>query len=139
MNRNEFLKQLGFKGAALMALYCAGACQEEHVPVCHDCPVDFTIDLNDPEYNVLKTDGSFIITQSIVVAHTSGGKYVAASVICSHAGLPQVTFDGKRSVFLCSAHGAEFNLEGKGLNESGKNGLRIFQTSLDDTLLRIIG
>jgi nitrite reductase/ring-hydroxylating ferredoxin subunit len=139
MTRHEFLKQLGFQGAALMALYCAGACQEEHVPVCHDCPVDFTIDLNDPEFMVLKSESSFIITQSIVVAHTSGGKYVAASIVCSHAGVPQVTFDPKRSVFSCSAHGAEFDLEGKGLNELGKKGLRIFQTSLDDTMLRIVG
>jgi nitrite reductase/ring-hydroxylating ferredoxin subunit len=139
MNRNEFLKQLGFKGAALMALYCTSACENQQASVIPDYPVDFTIDLNDPEYNALKSNGSFIVTQSIVVVHTSGEQYAAASMVCSHAGLPQLTFDNKRSIFLCPEHGAEFNLAGKGLNELGKKGLRIFQTSLMDTDLRIFG
>lgn len=137
MNRNKFLKELGFKGAALVALYCSGACTYDHSSINPNYPVDFTIDLNDPEYNALKSEESFLITQSIVVVHTTGSTFVAASIVCSHEGLPEITFDSARNIFSCNAHGAEYSLSGKSLNERGKNGIKIYQTSLSETNLRI--
>ncbi len=131
------MKRIGFKCVALLALYCFGACTSDYASIIPNYPVDFTIDLNDPEYNALKNEESFIITQNVVVVHTTGETFAAASILCSHGGLPDVTFDRSRNIFLCTVHGAEYDLSGKELNELGRKGLRVYKTSLVDTDLRI--
>jgi nitrite reductase/ring-hydroxylating ferredoxin subunit len=138
MNRNEFLKQLGFKGSALLALYCSGACVHDPIikPV---ITLDFTIDLKDPANSQLAGVGGFVVANNVVVAQVTTNHFVAASLLCSHQGLPEITFDNSQNIFSCNAHGAAFDLTGKGLNERGKNGLKIYQTSLSGNKLRIFG
>lgn len=136
MNRNEFLKKLGFKGAALMALYCSGGC-EHHLPPVYD--IDFTIDLTNSEYASLKIKGGFVVVNYVVIVYTTDGKFAAATVYCSHQYLPGIEYDYSRNIYSCSEHGAEFDLSGKGLNDRGKNGLKIYQTSLKGNTLRVYG
>jgi nitrite reductase/ring-hydroxylating ferredoxin subunit len=139
MNRNDFLKQIGFKGAALMALYCSGACEYQHLNLQPKYEVDFTVELKDPANASLLSAGGFIVSNNVVIARPALDQFVAASLVCSHEWLPEITFDNARNIFSCNAHGAAYDLTGKGLNERGKNGLKIYQTQLTGTSLRIYG
>lgn len=121
MNRSEFIKTLGLGAAFVLTSNCFQSCAKEIIG-----PVDFTLDLNDPANAVLKTNGGYLVTNSTVVARTINGILVAATVICSHEKRHEVVYDESNDRFYCTAHGAEFNLDGSGHNPNGKKGLTIY-------------
>jgi cytochrome b6-f complex iron-sulfur subunit len=138
LNRNEFLKNLGLKGAALVAAYCAGntlvACKNDSAVT----PMgDTVIDLNNASYAALKNNGGYVVlsAQNIVVARTNQGQYVAVTLICSHEQRKEITY--KTSEFYCTAHGARFSNAGLGLNSEGSRGLTVYKTSLSGNTLTI--
>jgi cytochrome b6-f complex iron-sulfur subunit len=137
LNRNEFLKSIGLKGAALLAVYCAGetltSCSSGSIAP--SGPVDFTIDLSTATNAALTKVSGYIIQNTTVVAQVSQDTYVAVTQICSHEGQRQVIF--RNSEFYCTAHGARFTTAGKGLNSEGKNGLTVYKTQLNGTSLRV--
>jgi cytochrome b6-f complex iron-sulfur subunit len=138
ISRNEFLKNLGFKGAALMAVYgvseALSSCKNESGMITPQA--DVTIDLNLTANAALKNIGGYLVltTNNIVVARTSAG-YVAVTLICSHEQQKQITF--KNNEFYCTAHGARYNTVGGGLNTEAKNGLRTYPTTLNANILTI--
>ncbi len=138
ISRNDFLKSLGLKGAALLAVYCAtnslSSCKNESATVVPQG--DITIDLTATSNAALKSVGGYVVLTSnnIVVARTSSG-YVAVTLICSHEQQRQITF--KSGEFYCTAHGARFNTSGAGLNTEGKKGLTVYSTSLNGNILTI--
>jgi len=135
MNRHNFLKSLGLKGAALAALYLPlfshQSCKKETVAP----PSGFTFDLDDPAYAALKNNGGYIVKNSVVVARTNTGDFVAVTLVCGHADLPKITYRTDR--FYCTAHGAEFDNAGKGLNTKGKDGLTVYKTSMSGNMLTV--
>jgi cytochrome b6-f complex iron-sulfur subunit len=137
INRNEFLKSIGLKGAALMAVYCAGsatmACSSKGVTP--SSPVDFTLDLSAVSNAALTKVGGYIVQNETVVAQVSQGVYVAATQLCSHEGLLQMIY--KNSEFYCTAHSARFTTTGSGLNSEAKSGLTIYKTQLTGNVLRV--
>ncbi len=137
INRLEFLKKLGFGGTALMAVYCSGCSINGNVNPTPSGNVDFTLDLTSSANAALNTNGGFVITNRIVVAKTTTGEYVAVTQICSHEGQINVTYVKSSNIFYCSAHGAEYNTAGKGLNSEGRNGLTTYKTALTGSSLRI--
>jgi cytochrome b6-f complex iron-sulfur subunit len=140
MTRNEFLKDLGFKGAALMAVYCASSagltsCKKDETvaPLTSDISLDLTASANAS----LKTVGGYIVdrTNNIVVARISTSAYAAVTLICSDEQKKEIIYRTDR--FYCTAHGAEYNNSGVGIAGPSKNGLKVYQTALSGNTLTI--
>lgn len=133
IRRNEFLKKLGFSGAALFALYTLDSCQNES----NVAPLtgDITVDLADASNAQLKTNGGYVIKNGVVIARVNATTYIAATLTCSHEGKTQITF--RNNEWYCTAHGARFDQTGKGLNTEGKKGLKIYQTTLLNSTLTV--
>lgn len=133
IKRNEFLKKLGFSGAALFALYTLDSCQNES----NVAPLtgDITVDLADASNAQLKTNGGYVIKNGVVIARVNATTYIAATLTCSHEGKTQITF--RNNEWYCTAHGARFDQTGKGLNTEGKKGLKMYQTTLLNSTLTV--
>ena len=144
MNRKEFLKTLGAGAAFAITFSCLGGCTNDNGDIFpEDIAIEpdpdtgalLTIDLTDTASNPLKKNGGYLIKNRIVVAKDLNGNYVAATVRCSHEPRDKVTF--RNNEYYCTEHGARFDLAGKGLNNDGKNGLKIYRTSLDGNTLSV--
>ncbi len=142
LSRNAFLKSLGFKGASLIAVYCAipvlSSCINEpspNDPGAGGSGTDFTLDLNDAAYSKLNTVGKYVVANRIVVARISSTTFAAVTQVCSHEGRVKVIY--QNAEFYCTEHGAKFDVNGRGLNSNGKNGLTVYMTALNGNLLRV--
>jgi len=142
MNRMEFLKSLGLKGASLFAVYCAAAGLSSCVNESMDptSPTGGTgnellLDLNSAAYTKLNTVGNYVIVSGIVIARVSTTTFAAVTQVCSHEGRRQVVFNAGE--FYCPAHGARFDTAGKGLNSTGSRGLKTYATLLEGTTLKV--
>lgn len=136
INRNEFLKKLGFAGASLLALYTLEACTNEEGDEVTPTPAGpLTVDLSEPSNAALTKDGGFIIKNETVVARVSAGKFIAATLVCSHEGNKKITFANNE--WFCTVHGARYDQSGKGLNENGKKGLTVYTVTVNGNILTI--
>ena len=131
ISRNNFLRQLGFGGVSLMAIYGLDSCLNETSVVPSG---GITLDLTLPQYAKLKTSGGYVVANKVVIAN-NGGKYIAATLTCSHEGQNQIIYQNQE--WYCTAHGARFDSTGKGLNGNGSKGLTVFQTVLNGDSLTI--
>ena len=142
MNRMEFLKSLGLKGASLFAVYCAASGLSSCVNESMDPTTttggtgnELTLDLTSATYSKLNTTGNYVIVSGIVIARVSATAFAAVTQVCSHEGKRQVVFNAGE--FYCPAHGARFDTAGKGLNSTGSRGLKTYVTTLDGTTLKV--
>jgi cytochrome b6-f complex iron-sulfur subunit len=142
MNRMEFLKSLGLKGASLFAVYCAASglssCVNESLDPTNPTGVtgnELILDLNSAAYSKLNTVGNYVVVSGIVIARVSTSSFAAVTQVCSHEGRRQVVFNAGE--FYCAAHGARFDTAGKGLNSTGSRGLKTYATVLDGTNLKV--
>jgi cytochrome b6-f complex iron-sulfur subunit len=142
MNRMEFLKSLGLKGASLFAVYCAAAglssCVNESMDPTNPTGGtgnELLLDLNSAAYTKLNTVGNYVIVSGIVIARVSTTAFAAVTQVCSHEGRRQVVFNAGE--FFCAAHGARFDTAGKGLNSTGSRGLKTYATLLEGTTLKV--
>jgi cytochrome b6-f complex iron-sulfur subunit len=142
MNRMEFLKSLGLKGASLFAVYCAASglssCVNESMDPTNPTGGtgnELILDLNSAAYSKLNTVGNYVVVSGIVVARVSASSFAAMTQVCSHEGRRQVVFNAGE--FYCAAHGARFDTAGKGLNSTGSRGLKTYATVLDGTNLKV--
>lgn len=137
ISRNAFLRKMGFGSTAMLALLCTGeltSCTNETVSPAAGS-VDFTIDLSAAANSALTKNGGYLIKNNIVIAKTSQGTFAAVTVVCSHEQKKEVMYRTDR--FYCTAHGAEFDNAGKGLNSNGKKNLAVYKTELTGTTLRV--
>ncbi len=136
IDRNEFLKSLGFKGASLLAVYCGASalssCENEAVTPAS--AVDFTLDLSNAAYSALNTVGKYVIYNQVVIARVSSSSFAAVTQICTHEGKAQVIYNGTK--FYCTAHGATFSTSGTAESVTSK-ALKTYQTTLTGTSLRV--
>ena len=142
MNRMEFLKSLGLKGASLFAVYCAASglssCVNESMDPTNPTGGtgnELILDLNSAAYSKLNTVGNYVVVSGIVIARVSASSFAAVTQVCSHEGRRQVVFNAGE--FYCAAHGARFDTAGKGLNSTGSRGLKTYATVLDGTNLKV--
>ena len=142
MNRMEFLKSLGLKGASLFAVYCAASsltsCVNESMYpslTSGGTGNELLLDLSSSAYSKLNTVGNYVIVSGIVIAKVSATAFAAVTQVCSHEGKRQVVFNAGE--FYCSAHGARFDTAGKGLNSTGSRGLKTYVTTLEGTILKV--
>lgn len=160
MTRYEFLKSMGFKGGALMALMTScireedmyiNALTEKAASTTVTPPVTttpgtgtttdlstiknplLTLDLTTTANAALKTVGGYLIKSGIVVAQVSAGVYVSATQTCSHEPKKKVIFN--KTEFYCTDHGARFDLNGKGLNSFGSKGITVYKVATDGKTL----
>ena len=138
LNRNEFLKSLGFKGASLLALYCTGtslsSCSKEENTVVPS-NVNISVDLSNPANTALLNTGGYVKVSNVVVANVGGGTYVAASITCPHENRDQITYQS--GSFNCSEHGATFNTTGTPTNGITSRTLKIYTVTKDGNTLTI--
>ena len=133
MKRKEFLRKLGLGAAFVLTTSCFGGCSKEAIDT---GPVQLELDLADPQYASLLTKGNYIvIDKSVVVARTTDGEYVAATVVCSHEDKKKIILNNDE--WFCTDHDARFSLSGEGLNSKGSKGLAIYNTSLNGDILTV--
>jgi cytochrome b6-f complex iron-sulfur subunit len=143
MNRMEFLKSLGLKGAALFAVYCAASglssCVNESMdpttPTSDGTGNVLSLDLTSAAYSKLNTVGNYVVVSGIVIARISTAAFAAVTQVCSHEGQKRVVFNSGE--FYCAVHGARFDTAGKGLNSTGSRGLKTYATLLEGTTLKV--
>jgi nitrite reductase/ring-hydroxylating ferredoxin subunit len=169
MNRYTFLKNMGFRGAALMAVLSSCVNPDDtYVPA-------LTVDANGQPISSQPTSttaptsttvaaapsttgttadvlavknplltitlagsavgsvGGYVTQSGIVVAQVSAGKFAAVTQTCSHEPKRQVMFN--KTEFYCTAHGARFDLTGKGLNSLGISGIKAYKTISDGKIV----
>ncbi|NND16285.1 MAG: Rieske 2Fe-2S domain-containing protein [Eudoraea sp.] len=139
MERKQFLRSLGAGAAFAITFPCLQGCSKDD-PAENPIPtgIDFTIDLNSAEGLQLANNGDFILKNDVVVVKNLEGNFVAASQICSHQQTDQVRFiDEQGGIFRCFTHGSEFSQTGTPLNTITNNPLKVFNTSLNGTTLRV--
>lgn len=150
IKRGEFLRELGLSSAALMAFYCLGttmtACStgEDPAPSTPTTPtgttgvsgnadtakgkIDFTLDLTATAYSKLKTQGSFVVEGSVIVANAKG-KFVALSKACTHQGTT-VEYRSAQDDFFCSNHGSAFANSGAVKTGPATRALTVYTTTV---------
>jgi cytochrome b6-f complex iron-sulfur subunit len=125
-------------GAALVAVYCSGtaltSCTNEGT-IAPALSSGLTLDLTAAANAALKNVGGYTVQNSIVVVNVGGSNYVAVTHICSHDQKKEVIFQNNE--FYCTAHGARFDLTGKGLNGNGSKGLTVYTATLASDILTI--
>lgn len=139
MERKQFLRSLGAGAAFALTFPCLQSCSKDDEST-NPVPtgVDFTIDLNSAEGQQLANNGDFILKNEVVVVRNLEGNFVAASQICSHQQTDQVRFiDEQGGIFRCFTHGSEFSQTGMPLNAITSNPLKIFNTSVNGSTLRV--
>lgn len=141
MERKQFLRTLGAGAAFAITFPCLGGCSKDSVQgeiTAQPKNVDFTIDLDSTEAANLQTNGGFILKNLVVVVKNLQGEFVAATQICSHEQYDQVRFvnqDG--GIFYCDVHGSRFSQTGAPLNNVTSRSLKVYNTSVDGSTLRV--
>lgn len=136
MKRKEFLEKLGIGAAFVLTASCLGGCTRDNAEPIKD--LDFVIDLTEDKYLELNNFGSYVVYDNqVVIARSNTGEYLAATVVCSHEQLSQITYSDTNGAWLCTAHSALFSEDGEGLNSNGSNDLQVFSTELTGDILRI--
>ncbi len=138
INRNEFLKSLGFKGSALVALYCTGqglsSCSSDSNVVVPSS-VDITVDLTNASYASLTNTGAYVVLSNVVLANVGNGNYVAASITCPHENKNAIKYQS--GSFYCPEHGASFSTNGTCTNGVTGRALKIYTVTKNGNTLSI--
>lgn len=153
MKRGEFLRSLGMSSAALMAFYCMGtsltSCSKSDDPdpvagtpttssgltgntQTANGAINFTVDLTNPDFAKLKTVGEYVKVGDVLIANTSGGKYVTIQRLCTHQRQDSVGYRLSSNDFLCVAHGSVFAIDGstKAPAEPGQAAMKLYKTTI---------
>ncbi len=131
MDRRDFLEKIGIGAAFALTSACLASCTKTTLAV------DFSLNLDDAANVALKTNGGYVIKNGVVIARDTSGNYAAATVVCSHQQQSEVVYNKTTNEWFCNAHGARFDLAGKGLNNNGNGGLTVYQTAVSGTSLRV--
>lgn len=136
MDRKEFLSLLGLSSAAFAFTYCFGGCQPMNNVPTAPTNVNFTLDLTNPAYSALNSNGGYIYNNGVIVARTINGTFVAVSQYCTHAG-GTVVYDRNGNDFYCPVHGSSFAANGSVIGGPAPNPLVKYNTSLTGNSLRV--
>lgn len=96
----------------------------------------YRVDLENPLYARLLTRNSYMVLgNTFVIALSREGKFIAATVVCSHENNRTVTY--RSGEWYCTTHGARYSMTGAGLNEYGAKGIKVYKTAWDGQTLVI--
>jgi cytochrome b6-f complex iron-sulfur subunit len=136
VDRKEFLIALGTGAALLACESCLTGCNTQDSITNPPTNVEFTLDLSTGTYAGLSSPGSSVHVNSLVIAHTTSGTYVALSETCTHQG-GTVGYDSANNRFECPVHGSIFALDGSVLRGPASSPLAKYNTTLTGTSLRV--
>lgn len=120
MNRRDLIQRVLLGTTALIVLPSAftGCTKDDStVPTPDPNPgpgtggSKITLDLNLAENSALNNVGGSKVVQTLIVANTGGGNYVALSSICTHEGCT-VDYSSAAGKFVCPCHGSSFTTSG---------------------------
>lgn len=144
MERQEFLSKLGI-GVAAVCVGCAfascskgnsGSSGGSGAPAQGSGPV-FTADLN----SELTTVGQNKVSNGIILVRIATGNVVssftAVQVACTHEG-NSINYNTAQGIFICPAHGSEFNTSGGVLLGPAATNLQKYTVSITGTTLTVI-
>ncbi len=134
MDRKEFLSLLGLSVGGMVVASCFGGCSKDSVAPSTD--IDFTIDLSDSANAALQTNGGFLIRNSVIVARTLAGEFIAVAAACTHQGT-LVQYQANNGRFFCPNHGSNFTESGAVINGPAPRPLQQFKTQLSGNILRV--
>lgn len=150
MDRKEFITKAGSVvlvtagSAALLEIIGCKKKKEEPADLIPNVPVNFTIDLNDPLYVDLATDGGHVFisnegVRGISVYRVSSSEYIALDRNCSHQPSQScATVDVNSSNLLhCPCHGSQFQFDGNVAKGPATKSLKKYTTSLNGNFLTI--
>ncbi len=132
MDRKEFLSQVGIGVAALLAPACIGGlsgCKKNTTAT----KVDFTINTST---GTLAKNGGFLVSNSVIVARTNAGAFIAVAAACTHQGTT-VNYNSTNDVFVCPNHNAIFSENGSVMQGPATINLTKYNTTLTGTSLRV--
>jgi len=118
MDRKEFIKTLGVGVASLSLIAILEHCSKTN---------------NNPTSVI--TEGNFIISNNVIVAHTSKG-YIAVSAVCTHAGCT-VQYTLQQNEFYCPCHGSVFATSGSVVQGPAQSALTSYNVTQSGNTLHI--
>lgn len=139
MTRKEFLDSVGISAAALTMLSCE-ACKKDSGSdsgsTSGPSNVDFTLDLTSSAKAALLSNGGYLVSNGVIVARTTAGSYIAVQSSCTHESYTLI-YQGGNSRFYCTNHGASFSNTGSVLNGPASRSLKVYNTTLTGSSLRV--
>jgi len=144
MKRNEFFSAFGISAGMLFVAPMLASCSKNTLDTTGitvpntggGSGVDFTLDLSQAAYSALNNNGGSLIANSIIVAKTVSGTYVAVSAVCTHNG-GRLSYDAGNNRFHCPNHGANFATDGSVLNGPAQTAVKKYNVQLTGSSLRI--
>lgn len=128
MNNDTLLSRRRFFAHMLTGFVVAGATGELIARVVpkisegsneNEILAEYSIDLNDAKYvklatpfQMLKVTGTGITSGSIIVMRKDADSFVVYKDQCTHEGSGMSTFNNNVKSFICSNHGARFDIDG---------------------------
>ncbi|MFD2783889.1 Rieske (2Fe-2S) protein [Hymenobacter rubripertinctus] len=142
MDRQNFL-QLFVLGSAAAATGCLGGCGSDskaNDPAPPATGIDFTLDLTAPANAQLAAGTGFVYgaSNSVLVAKTDTGAYVALQASCTHEGVT-LSFDSNTNRVVCPRHGGTYSNTGAVLAGPPPAALKQYSVVQTGTSLRITG
>ncbi len=137
MDRKEFLALVGTSFGVIAVAGCLQSCKKQSTNP-SAATVDFTLDLNAPANAALLTNGGYIYSNSVIIAKTMTGTFIAVSQACTHQG-QTVMYQSAGNNFHCNAHGASFSSSGSVTNGPANTALKQYTCTLTGTSLRVNG
>lgn len=142
MERREAIRRW-ILGGVTIALFPGifSRCIKEEMNPSSDPMQVLKLDLNSPEYQILKNPGSSMVlsSENIIVANSPSSGFVAASCKCPHGGTT-LHYNGNAmagGVWRCPGHCSGFDYDGKCLCGPSKQSIRTYPVSKKDDLLSI--
>jgi len=139
MNRHEFfLHAITGISTLLFSRSMAGCSDSADQPPAPG--LDFTLNLSEQTNQALSAPGGYVVANGVLVAHTSGGEFVAVSAKCTHEGTLLV-YKSAENQFYCPLDLSRFSMTGAVVSGPATQPLTRYKvTALNGaTSLRVVG
>ena len=139
MNRHEFFLHAATAASALIFSRSLAGCSDNA-----DQPpapgLDFTLNLSEQANQALAAPGGYVFSNGVLVAHTSGGEFVAVGAKCTHEGTLLV-YKSAENQFYCPLDLSRFSVTGAVVSGPATQSLTRYKvTALNGaTSLRVVG
>lgn len=133
MKRKDFLNQIGIGAAMFLAPVCFGSLTGCKKTSTTPANIDFTLDVST---GVLSKNGGFLVKDTVIVARTNSGTFIAVAAACTHEGT-NVNYKASSNNFICPNHNATFSSDGTVTQGPANSNLIKYNTTLTGTSLRV--
>lgn len=131
MNRHEFFLHTATAASALIFSRSMAGCSD-NAPEQPRPTLDFSLNLSDQANQALATPGGYVVNNGILVAHTSGGAFVAVSAKCTHEGT-QLVYKPAENQFYCPLDLSRFNVTGAVVSGPATKPLTLYKVAQNNT------